>query len=69
MKCIHRLPKKILNVTLDEKRKTDKLKTGWFDNVQTGIRTLEIKSWIHKAPARKQWARITREATVKLKGM
>ena len=63
-----RLPKKILNAKLDKKRKIGRPKLRWFDDVQTDIRTLGIKRWMYKAQDRLQWARITREAKVKLKG-
>jgi hypothetical protein len=63
-----RLPKKILNVKLDEKRKIARPKLRWFDDVQTDIRTLGIMRWMYKAQDRLEWARITSEAKVKLKG-
>jgi hypothetical protein len=63
-----RLPKKILNAKLDKKRKIDRPKLRWFDDVQTDIRTVGIKRWMCKAQDRLEWARITREAKVKLKG-
>jgi hypothetical protein len=63
-----RLPKKILNAKLDKKRKIGRPKLRRFDGVQTDIRTLGIKRWMYKVQDRQQWARITREAKVKLKG-
>jgi hypothetical protein len=63
-----RLPKKILNGKLDKKWKIDRPKLRWFDDVQIDIRTLGIKRWMYKAQDRLEWARITREAKVKLKG-
>ena len=63
-----RLPKKILNAKLDKKRKIGRPKLRWFDDVQTDIRTLGIKRWTCKARDRLEWARITKEAKVKLKG-
>jgi hypothetical protein len=63
-----RLPKKILNAKLDKKRKFGRPKLRWFDDVQTDIRTLGIKSWMCKAQDRLEWVRITREAKVKLRG-
>jgi hypothetical protein len=63
-----RLPKKILNAKLDKKRKSGRPKLRWFDDVQTDIRTSGIKRWMCKAQDRLNWARITREATVKIKG-
>jgi hypothetical protein len=63
-----RLPKKILNAKLDKKRKMGRPKLRWFDEVQTYIRTLGIKRWMYKVQDRLEWARITREAKVKLKG-
>ena len=63
-----RLPKKILNTKLDKKRKIDRPKLRRFDGVQTDIRTLGIKRWVYKVQDIQQWARITREAKVKLKG-
>jgi hypothetical protein len=44
-----RLPKKILNAKLDKKRKIGRPKLRRFDDVQTDIRTLGIKSWIYRA--------------------
>ena len=63
-----RLPKKILNAKLDKKRKIGRPKLRWFDNIRTDIRTLGIKRLIYKAQDRLEWARITKEAEVKLKG-
>jgi hypothetical protein len=63
-----RLPKKILNARLDRKWKIGRPKVRWFDDVQTDTRTLGIKRWMYKAQDRLEWARITREAKVKLKG-
>jgi hypothetical protein len=63
-----RLPKKILNAKLDKKRKIGRPKLRWFDDVQTHRRTLGIKRWMYKAQDRLEWARITREPKVKLKG-
>jgi hypothetical protein len=39
-----------------------------LSNVQSDIRILGIKRWMYKAQDRQEWARITREAKVKLKG-
>ena len=39
------------------------------NDVQTDIRTLGVKRWLYKAQDRQEWARITREAKVKLKGL
>jgi hypothetical protein len=64
-----RSPKKILNAKLDKKRKIGRPKLRWFDDVQTDIRILGIKSWMCKAQDRLEWERITREAKVKLKGL
>ena len=44
-------------------------KLRWFDDVQTDIRTLGIKRWMYKEQDRLKWARITREAKVKDKGL
>jgi hypothetical protein len=63
-----KLPKKILKAKLDKKRKIGRSKLRWFDDVQTDIRTLGIKRWMYKGRDRLKWARITREAKVKLKG-
>jgi hypothetical protein len=52
-----RLPKKILNAKLDKKWKIGRPKLRWFDDVQTDIRTLEIKRWMCKAQGRLEWAR------------
>jgi hypothetical protein len=57
-----------LNAKLDKNWKIDRPKLRWFDDVQTDIRTLGIKRWMYKARDRLEWARITREAKVKLKG-
>jgi hypothetical protein len=64
-----RLSKKILNAKMDKKRKIDRPKLKWFDDVQTNIRTLGIKRWMYKAQDRQEWARITREAKVQPKGL
>jgi hypothetical protein len=63
-----RLPKKILNAKLDKKRKIGRPKLRQFDDIQTDIRTLGIKRWMCKVQDRVEWARITREAKVKLRG-
>jgi hypothetical protein len=63
-----RLPKNILNAKLDKKLKIGRSKLRWFDDVQTDIRTLGIKRWMYKVQDRLEWARITMEAKVKLKG-
>jgi hypothetical protein len=57
-----------LNAKLDKKRKIDRPKLRWFDDVQSYIGTLEIKRWMVKAQDILEWARITREAKVRLKG-
>jgi hypothetical protein len=63
-----RLRKEILNAKLDKKQKIGRPKLRWFDDVQTDIRTLGIKRWMYNVQDRLEWARITREAKVKLKG-
>jgi hypothetical protein len=63
-----RLPKKILNAKLDKKRKIGRLKLRRLDDVQTDIQTLGIKRRMCKEQDRLEWARITREPKVKLKG-
>jgi hypothetical protein len=63
-----RFPKKILYAKLDKKWKTGRPKLRWFNDVQTDIRTLGIKTWMYKAQDRLEWAKIAREAKVKLEG-
>jgi hypothetical protein len=63
-----RLPKKILNTKLDKKRKIGRPQLRSFVVVQTYIRTLGIKRLMYKAQERLEWARITRESKVKIKG-
>jgi S-adenosylmethionine:diacylglycerol 3-amino-3-carboxypropyl transferase len=60
--------RRFLNAKLDKKRKIGRPKLRWVDEVQADIITLRIKRWICKAHDRQEWARITKEAKVKLKG-
>jgi hypothetical protein len=64
-----RLAKKILNAKLDKKRQIVRPKLRWFYNVLTDIKTLGVKRWLYKAQDEQQWARMTREAKVKLRGL
>ena len=63
-----RLPKKVWNAKLHRKQKISKPKLRWFYNIQTDVRTLGLKRWMHKSEERTEWANV-RETKVKVEGL
>jgi hypothetical protein len=57
-----RMPKRVMRENIYTRRKRGRPKVRWLDDVQEGIREMEIEGWRRKAQDRDQWRRIAQEA-------
>jgi hypothetical protein len=62
-----RVVKKIFDSKPEGRRKVDRPRLRWLDDVENYLRVIKIKRWRKKAQKREEWASIIKEAKV-LKG-
>jgi hypothetical protein len=57
-----RMPKRVMRHKIYTKRKMDRPKVRWLDDVQGDLREVGIEGWRRNAQDRDQWRRIAQEA-------
>jgi hypothetical protein len=57
-----RMPKRVMREKIYNRRKRDRPKVRWLDDIQEDLREIEIEGWIKKAQDRDQWRRMAQEA-------
>jgi hypothetical protein len=57
-----RMPKRVMREKIYSRRKRDRAKVRWLDDVQEDLREMGIEEWRRKAENRDQWRRIAQEA-------
>jgi hypothetical protein len=57
-----RKPKRVMREKIYTRRKRDRPKVRWLDDVQEDLREMRIEGWRRKAQDRHQWRRIAQEA-------
>jgi hypothetical protein len=57
-----RMPKRVMTGKIYTRRKRDRSKVRWLDDVQEDLREMEIEGCRRKAQDRDQWRRIAQEA-------
>ena len=57
-----------LDAELEGKRRVERPKLKWLDDIQVDLKMTEIKGWRRKAQDWSEWMDVIREANVKLQG-
>ena len=63
------MAKMVLNAKIDSGRRRGRPRKRWVDDLQSDLRSLEIRNWKDKARNRNEWKAVVREAKVHFTGL